>query len=70
MKYGPTIDIWAMTEAERKAIHPGQWVKAGTALGRYLGQKQGGTDVVLWRAPKGQHLAKLRTLREYARATA
>ena len=46
MKYHKTIDIWQLPEYLRKHIHVGQWVSAGGAKGRYLGQTKGGIDVV------------------------
>jgi hypothetical protein len=67
-RYQPTLDIWAIKEEDRKALHPGQWVTAGEAKGRYLGQRPGGSDVVLWRYPRGQHNDKLRALRAYAKS--
>lgn len=62
MKYTKTIDVWALTETQRAKLHPGQWVTAGTARGRYMGQKPSGTDVVAWR--KGT----MKVLRDYAKA--
>ena len=46
MKYHKTIDIWQLPEYLRKYIHVGQWVSAGGAKGRYLGQTKWGVDVV------------------------
>ena len=46
MKYHKTIDIWQLPSYLRKHIHVGQWVSAGGAKGRYLGQTKGGVDVV------------------------
>ena len=48
MKYHKTIDIWQLPGYLRKHIHVGQWVSAGGAKGRYLGQTKGGIDVVSW----------------------
>lgn len=48
MQYHKTIDIWQMPAYLRKHIHAGQWVRAGGAKGRYLGQTKGGVDVVSW----------------------
>jgi hypothetical protein len=48
MQYHKTIDIWQLPEYLRKHIHAGQWVSAGGAKGRYLGQTKCGVDVVSW----------------------
>ncbi|MGZ2448484.1 hypothetical protein ACVIRO_001238 [Rhizobium ruizarguesonis] len=70
MRYLKTVDIWEWPEAERARLQPGQWVAAGEARGRYLGQKPGGSDVVAWQG-RTRHRWKsyVRSLRDYATAT-
>lgn len=68
MRYQPTIDVWALSEAERKNLQPGQWVRAGEAIGRYLGQRPTGSDVCLWKGPKGSYRARMAALRAYAKS--
>jgi hypothetical protein len=67
MQFKPTIDVWALSQVERAAIQPGQWVKAGPngPRGQYLGQRKSGSDVVAW---QGRHAFKAarRALRLYA----
>lgn len=68
MTYRPTLDVWTLTESERAALSPGQWVTAGPngPKGRYMGQTATGSDVVAWadnaRGQKGYGA----TLRAYA----
>lgn len=71
-KYAPTIDIWALDEAQRSSLQPGQWVTTGTdgPKGRFLGAGRG-TEVVAWlgnaRASK-DYRGYMATLRDYARS--
>jgi len=48
MKYQAAINIWNLTEQERKALQIGQWVYAGdpSNKGRFYGQ--GCSTVVAW----------------------
>ena len=75
MKYTKPVDIHALTDDQRQALQPGQWVHAGPrcsdpALGRYLGTTHNGRIVVVaWqgnaRAAK-DYRGYVRTLRDYA----
>lgn len=69
MKYQKTINIWALTSIQRKALKVGQWVTAGTAKGQYMGQKSPcATDVVVWHhAEVKGYNSKRSALRDYAR---
>lgn len=70
MQFKATIDIWALSDSERAAIQPGQWVKAGDngSRGQYMGMKPGGSDVVAWRNGRKNYANKRRMLRQYALA--
>ena len=48
MKYTKPVDVWSLTQEQRKALQIGQWVKAGSARGQWLGQKASGSDVAAW----------------------
>lgn len=45
-----TVDIYKLTPEERRALQPGQWVRAGEGgpVGRYFGQRSSGSDVCAW----------------------
>jgi len=70
MKFKPTFDVWPLSQAERAAIQPGQWVTAGPRAdaprGQYLGQKKSGVDVVAWHRSRSQYFSKRQALRAYA----
>jgi hypothetical protein len=68
MRFQPTLDVWQLTETERAAIQPGQWVRAGdnNSRGQYMGQRPSGADVVAWRNGGKGYAAKRKTLRLYA----
>jgi len=68
MKYTKTIDVWALTEAQRAKLQAGQWIKAGSAKGVYLGQKASGSDVACWHHEGIKDWkSKVSTLRAYAK---
>lgn len=66
--YVKALDIWPLPPKSRAALQVGQWVTAGPdgPKGRYMGQKQGGTDVVAW-SGNWRGRGYLRALRDYAR---
>ena len=49
-RYTQTVDIWGLSDTERKSLQVGQWVKAGLngPLGRFYGS--GSSDVVAWQS--------------------
>lgn len=53
-RFLPTVNIWALSEEQRAALIPGQWVSAGepdadrSNCGRFYGVKASGTVVVAW----------------------
>jgi hypothetical protein len=70
MKYTKAVDVWALSQEQRKQLQVGQWVLAGSggAKGQWLGQKASGSDVAAWHhyGIKGWR-AKVSTLRAYAK---
>ena len=71
MKYTKAVDVWALSQEQRKQLQIGQWVTAGStagsAKGQWLGQKASGSDVAAWHHTgiKGWK-SKVSTLRAYA----
>lgn len=53
-RFLPTVDIWTLTDEQRAALIPGQWVSAGTPdadrsnCGRFYGITRSGSAVVAW----------------------
>jgi hypothetical protein len=53
-RFRPTVNIHALSDAERAALLPGQWVSAGTPdatrsnCGRFYGVRRSGSVVVAW----------------------
>lgn len=76
MRYGPTIDIWTLTDEQRAKLPVGQWVTAGPTSdapkGRFMGEGRG-TQVVAWlgnaRASR-DYRGYMATSRDYARSLA
>jgi hypothetical protein len=68
MKYTKAVDVWALSQDQRKQLQIGQWVLAGSAKGQWLGQKASGSDVAAWHHEgiKGWK-SKVTTLRAYAK---
>ena len=70
MKYTKAVNVWALSQEQRKQLQVGQWVMAGSngAKGQWLGQKASGSDVAAWHhhGIKGWK-AKVSTLRAYAK---
>lgn len=72
MKYTKAIDIWALSNKQRRALQPGQWVYAGVKedKGVWLGiRANGAVGVVAWYGnAKGRKSYKgyIRSLRDYA----
>jgi hypothetical protein len=70
-RFLPTLDIWALDDAQRARLPIGQWVTAGPdgPKGRFLGQ--GRSTVVAWlgnaRGSRDYH-GYMRTLRDYGRS--
>lgn len=71
MKYTKAVNVWALSQDQRKQLQIGQWVTAGSGLGsakgQWLGQKASGSDVAAWhhKGIKGWK-SKVSTLRAYA----
>jgi hypothetical protein len=74
-RFQPALDVWQLSEGQRARLMPGQWIYAGTRdhIGRYLGQKSGGVDVVAWHKRAsgfpGGYRDYVKRLRQYASAT-
>lgn len=70
-RFQSTVNVWALGPEERAELQPGQWITAGGALGRWVGQTRN-SDVAMWLGgvPKGGHHRKFRQLRDYAEAFA
>lgn len=72
-KFLPTLDIWTLSDEQRAALRPGQWVTAGVdgPKGRFYGQ--GRSTVVAWignaRASR-DYAGYMRALRDYGRSVA
>ena len=67
MKYTKAVDIWAMSQEQRKQLQIGQWVLAGGSKGQCLGQTAR-SDVAAWHHSGIQGWkAKVTTLRAYAK---
>lgn len=69
-KFLPTINIDNLSSEERKALQPGQWVRAGEdgPTGRFFGE--GASTVVAWskRLPKGKrHFEYLKRYAQFGR---
>jgi hypothetical protein len=52
-KYQKTIDIWTLTQEQRKGLQAGQWITAGKGgkfetKGIWCGQGKAGNDVAIW----------------------
>ena len=53
-RFLPTVDIWTLSDEQRAALTPGQWVSAGTPdadrsnCGRFYGVTRSGSIVVAW----------------------
>lgn len=67
MKYTKAVDVWALSQEQRKQLQIGQWVLAGGSKGQWLGQTSR-SDVAAWhhKGIKGWK-AKVSTLRAYAK---
>jgi len=67
MKYTKAVDVWALSQEQRKQLQIGQWVLAGSAKGQWLGQTAR-SDVAAWhhKGIKGWK-SKVSTLRAYAK---
>lgn len=66
-KFKPMLDIWELSDEERAALQPGQWVYAGTRdhVGRFYGQ--GRSTVVAWRSNyQGRFRTYTQAIRDYA----
>lgn len=72
MKYTKAIDVWKLTQEERKQLQIGQWVYAGSPdnKGVWCGQRANGVDVTAWYGnAKGRvsYRGYVRQLMQYAR---
>lgn len=68
MKYTKAVNIWALSQEQRKQLQIGQWVLAGGSKGQWLGQKASGSDVAAWHHSGIQGWkSKVSTLRAYAK---
>jgi hypothetical protein len=53
-RFLPTVNLWTLSDADRAALLPGQWVSAGTPdatrsnCGRFYGVRRSGSVVVAW----------------------
>lgn len=66
-RYTARIDIWDLTDAERKKLQPGQHIIAGKdgPTGRFWGQ--GRTTIAAWDGnAKGRYIEYQRIIRDYA----
>lgn len=66
-RFQTTLDIWALDDDARAKLQPGQWVRAGSAFGRFLGQRRSSTVVAWSHNGKGRGLDYIRALRSYAK---
>lgn len=68
MRFQKTIDIWTLSEEQRAALQPGQWVIAGNggSKGRFYGQ--GASTVVAWTGnARGRYRSYMATIRDYGK---
>jgi hypothetical protein len=71
MKFTKTVNIWNLTDAQVKALKPGQWVDGGGNKGRFWGVKPSGTVVVAWyhnAKNSGNYNSYNKSLLNYAKA--
>jgi len=71
MKFAKTVNIWNLTDAQVRALKPGQWVEGGGNKGRFWGVKPSGTVVVAWyhnAKNSGNYTSYNKSLLNYARA--
>lgn len=52
-KYQKTVDIWTLTQEQRKGLQAGQWITAGKGgkyetKGIWCGVGKSGNDVAIW----------------------
>ena len=76
-KYQKTVDIWALSQKERKSLQAGQWITAGKGgkfetKGIWCGVGKAGNDVALWlgnlSSLKGAaRLERIRFMMKYAK---
>jgi hypothetical protein len=64
-QYKKSVNIWELSQPERKALQVGQWITAGNSgckfsRGIWCGQTNSGSDVAVW-------LGNIKSLRGVAR---
>lgn len=68
-RFTKAVDIWALDDAQRAQLQPGQWVYAGEPAnkGRFYGQ--GASTVCAWLGnAKGRYRSYMATLADYGRS--
>jgi len=70
-RFRPTLDIWPLTDEERRALPIGQWVTAGPdgPRGRFYGE--GRSTVVAWLGnakASRDYAGYMRAIRDYGRS--
>jgi hypothetical protein len=80
MKYQKTLNIWNLSQEERRALPAGQWIRAGESLdphhrGIWCGVSPSGSDVAVWmgniKGLKGEaRAAHIQRLMDYAKGGA
>jgi len=70
MTFQKTVELWRLTDAQIKALQPGQWVTCGGTRGRFAGVSDAGTVWVTHWDGKSVPMKKFRTMRQTLRGKA
>lgn len=70
MRFTKAVDVWALSDDERRRLQPGQWVFCGEPqyLGRFYAQSETTTVVAHLNGHRKGWPSYCRTIRDYGRS--